>query len=330
MTWGRRRRVKHHDWRRSASEEDLREYDAFGPWIYEIKAERDTPKRFRAACAPHYGARFLLKAPRNVERRDARPGMDLYVAVLAVHDHGASLMSLTGEGVVTQDIVWSDVAALESYRDLLYSRLTLDVARRRRFCPRVQHRFVRPDEESDRLRPLPMGAPRGSAARLSEPEPVVTIADLVFQNELDAKRRSGPQPVAPIHVEPANRFCRDAANRRRLSTGVMFLEAPDELIIVNRDEPTRRFLEARYAVNCVFVPYARVTSFALERPPAGRSMRFYELTAAGWTSRSFGSPASSRPSGCWRDWRRTARRRRATNAAVGRMSRSLDQSIDAA
>ena len=58
----------------------------------------------------------------------------------------------------------------------------------------------------------------------------------------------------------------------------MFLDAPDELIIVNRGEPTRRFFEARYAVNCLFVPYAGVTSFALMRPPAGRPRRFHELT----------------------------------------------------
>ena len=277
MTWGRRRRVDYHNWRSSASEEDLREYDAFGPWIYEIKDEGDTPKRFRAACGPHYGARFLLKAPRNVERRDARPGMDLYVAVLAVHDHGASLMSLTGEGVVTQDVVWSDVAALESYRDLLYSRLTLKLRDGGAFD--LEYSTVSSDlmrKVTDFIRSQCMR--HGEAPLPVEPEPVVTIADFAFQNELDAKRRSGPQPVAPIHAEPANRYCRDAANRRRLSTGVMFLDAPNELIIVNRDEPTRRFLEARYAVKCVFVPYAGVTSFALVRPPVGRSRRFYELT----------------------------------------------------
>jgi hypothetical protein len=120
--------------------------------------------------------------------------------------------------------------------------------------------------------------PHGEAPRALEPNPVVTIADLVFQNELDAKRRSGPQSVVPIHAEPANRYCRDAANRHRLSTGVMFLDAPDELIVINRGEPTRRFLEARYAMNCVFVPYAAVTSFALVRPPTGRAKRFHELT----------------------------------------------------
>jgi len=277
MTWGRRPRVEHHDWRLAASEEDLREYDAFGPWIYEIKDERDTPKRFRAACGRHYDARFLLKAPRNVERRDARPGMDLYAAVLAVHDHGASLMSLAGESVVTQDLVWSDVAALESYKDLLYSRLTLmlrDGGALALEYGTVSSALMR--KVTDFVRSQWMGC--AEAPRAFGPDPVVTIADLVFQNELDAKRRSGPQPVTPIHAEPANRYCRDAANRRRLSTGVMFLDAPDELIVVNRNEPTRRFLEARYAVNCVFVPYAGLTSFALVSPPAGRAMRFHELT----------------------------------------------------
>ena len=277
MTWGRRPRFKDYNWRLAASEEDLREYDAFGPWIYEIKDERDTPRRFRAACSRHYGARFLLKAPRDIERRDARPCMDLYVAVLAVHDRGASLMRLTDERVVTQDIVWSDVAAIESYKDLLYSRLTFMLRDGGAFAleySTVSSALMRKVVDFIRCE----WTRQGEAQRDFAPDPTVAIADLVFQNELDSKRRGGPQPVAPIHAEPANGYCRDGANRRRLSTGVMFLATPDELVVVNRGEPTRRFLEARYVVNCVFIPYARVTSFALARPPAGRARRFYELT----------------------------------------------------
>ena len=96
----------------------------------------------------------------------------------------------------------------------------------------------------DGLRPLPVDALRGKRRARSERNstPPLSTTDLVFQNALDAERRCGPQPDAPIHYEPANRFCRDAANRRRLSTGVMFLDAPSELIIINRGEPTRRLL----------------------------------------------------------------------------------------
>jgi hypothetical protein len=276
MTGSRSRRVAHADWRRLASEEDLREYDAFGPWIYEINSESDTPKAFRAACVRHRDARFLLKAPRNVERRDVRPGMDLYVAVLAVHDDGLSLMRLIDERVVSQDIVWSEAAALESHKDLLYSRWTLMLRDGGAFILEyntvsagligkvtdfVRSRWTRHSE-----------APSAGAASSA-----VTVVDRYFRNALIDQRRHGPQPVEPIHFEPAGRYCRDAANRFAISTGVMFLDAPDELIIVNRDKPTRRFFEAVDAVSCIFIPYASLTSFALAPPPAGRAARFHQL-----------------------------------------------------
>ena len=164
MAWGHRRPVENHDWRRSASEDDLREYDAFGPWIYDIKDERDTPKRFRAACERHHGARFLLKAPRGIERRDAHPGMDLYVAVLAVHDHGASFMRLTGEDVVAQDVVWDDVAAIESYINLLSARWTLRLRDGGVFS--LDYNAVSSDliDQVTEVRPLALGPPRRSAA----------------------------------------------------------------------------------------------------------------------------------------------------------------------
>jgi hypothetical protein len=276
MAWGLRHPVEIHDWRRSASEDDLREYDAFGPWIYNIKDERDAPKRFRVACERHRGARFLLKAPRQIERRDAHPGMDLYVAVLAVHDHGASFMRLTDDGVVAQDVVWDEVAAIESYINLLSARWTLRLRDGGVFSfdyNAVSSNLIDQVTEFVRSR----WVRHSEAPLVVESDPVVTVADHYFRYQLGAKRRRGPQPVVPIHVEPRDRFCRNAANRRRLSTGVMFLDSPDELIIVNRGKSTRRLLEARYAGECIFVPYAGLTSFTLVRPPADRPGRFCEL-----------------------------------------------------
>ena len=263
------------NWRLAANEDDLREYDAFGPWIYEIKNEQGTPKRFRAACRDHYGARFLLKIPCNVERRNARPGMDLYAAVLAVHDDRVSIMRLAAESVATEDHAWREVAALESYKDLLYSRWRLLLRDGGAFT--LEYNTVSSTlmtKVTDFVRS--QWTRRRDAPRALEPDRSATLADMIFENELNAKRRSGPQPVALLHAEPMNQYCRDSDNRRRLSTGVMFLESPDELIIVNRGEPTRRFLEARYALGCVFVPYACVNAFALERAPAGRPRRFHQ------------------------------------------------------
>jgi hypothetical protein len=277
MAWGLRRPVESHDWRRSASADDLREYDAFGPWIYNVTAERDTPKRFHAACERHHGARFLLKVPRGVERRDAHPGMDLYVAMLAVHDHGASFMRLTDEGVTVQDLVWDEVAALQSHTNLLSAAWTLMLRDGDAFS--LDYNAVSSDL-MDRVTDFVRSrlVRHGEATHVLEPDAVVTVADPYFRYQLSAKRRSGPRPVVPIHVEPRDRFCRDAANHRKLSTGVMFLDTPDELIIVNRGKPTRRFFfESPYAANCIFVPYAGLTSFTLVRAPADRPGRFCEL-----------------------------------------------------
>ena len=276
MSRGRKPSVAKPNWRLTASEEDLREYDAFGPWIYEIKDESDAPKRFRPACRDHYGARFLLKVPCNVERRNVRPGMDLYSAVLAVHDDGVCFMRLVGESVVPENYAWRDVVVVESYKDLLYSRwrlllrhggaFTLEYSTVSSGLMTKVTNFVRAQ-----------WARRQDAPRAPERDQSAPVIDIIFENELNARRRSGPQPVTLLHAEPMNQYCRDSADRRRLSTGVMFLESPDELIIVNHGEPTRRFLEARYALGSVFVPYARVNDFALERSPVGRARRFHQL-----------------------------------------------------
>lgn len=276
MLWRLTRPVESGDWRRLASEEDLREYDAFGPWIYDVKAERDTPKRFRAACERHRGARFLLKVPCSLDRRDARPGMDLYLAMLAVHDDGISLMRLADQGVAERDVVWSEVAAVESYVNLLMGRWTLLLRDGSTFVVdynAVSSRLL--DDVTSFVRPRIIApAERSRAVR---PGPALEIADYFFRNQLFAKRRGSPG-VAPIHLEPKDRLCRDKSNRLRLSNGVMILDAPDELIIVNRGKPARRFFEPNYAGDSIFVPYAGLTSFSLVAPRPGRAPRFHQLT----------------------------------------------------
>ena len=80
----------------------------------------------------------------------------------------------------------------------------------------------------------------------------------------------------PLHFEPRDRFCHDAQNRRRLSTGQMILDAGDELVIVDREAPVRRFFHPTYAARLTYVPYARLSSFALLPPPEGKA-RFRTL-----------------------------------------------------
>ncbi|HEX5336331.1 MAG TPA: hypothetical protein VFW55_10640, partial [Propionicimonas sp.] len=113
------------DWRREADPADLREYDAFGPWIEPILSAEDMPRAFRPHYAEHAGARFLLKVPRDEDRADLRPGMDLFVAVVAVHNEAVCVLRLDGGTVRQQVATWRQIVATAYQAELLEARWSL-------------------------------------------------------------------------------------------------------------------------------------------------------------------------------------------------------------
>ena len=280
FAWARRRQpAPSRDWYWAASPEDRREYDAFGPWIDAVRSAAEMPPRFRDAYREHRDARFLLKVPIGADRLSVRPGMDLYRLVLAVYDDRLSLLQQAGEQIVTRTIRWDDVAAIRSTINLLAAKWSLllrsgdalsfdynSVSSRR--LDKVTD-FIR-----DRLSP---GADRPNA----EPEGAsVAVADHFYQNMLIAVRSGIPRSVVPLHFEPQGRFCRDRKNRRRLSTGLMILDATEELVIVDRGTPFRRIFLPTYAARVTFIPYAGLDAFALRAPSPERRVRTHVLTLA--------------------------------------------------
>jgi hypothetical protein len=263
------------NWYRDAAPDDRREYDAFGPWITEVKTEADMPKRFRYAYPTYQDARFLLKIPRDAERQQMRPGMDLYLAVLAIHEGGVCLMRLENEQIATREIAWGEVAALHTMTNLLVGRWTLllrDGDELGFDYNTVSARLMEQVDDFVRSHCGWQGLPE------HRPQPAaVPVTDHLFEYMLYFLLRSGPQPVTPIHFEPGNRRCRNEANRRRLTTGLMILDAPGELILVNRNEPMRTVFQPNYAVCCIAIPYRQMTGFALASPPAGMPQQFHDL-----------------------------------------------------
>ena len=280
FAWATKRRAaEDRDWYWAASPEDRREYDAFGPWVDAVRSEADMPPRFRAAYAEHRDAHFLLKVPINADRNQVRPGASLYRHVLAVHDDRLSLLRLTEGRIATRTIRWSDIAAIRSTTNLLAANWTLLLrdgdAITIDYNAVSSHRLDRvTDFIRDQLTP--------TAERPNEEgeSGSIAIADLFFQNMFNAVRRSTPRPVTPIHFEPRDRPCRDERRRRRLATGLLILDAADELIIVDRGLAVRRYFRPTYAARLTYVPYAALTGFALATPPPGSGARFHTLTLA--------------------------------------------------
>lgn len=264
-------------WNRAdAAPEALREYDAFGPWLLSIKTAADMPGRFRSAYAGLQDADYLIKIPRSIDRRDAYPGADLYEAVFALDADGVTLLAaLDGaEGFARRHLAWDDVAAVRTVSNLLradfavllkegdaltvtYNAVSTDLMTRVTAFAR-QH-FVEPDDFASSL-----------------PNDAEEFEDFFF-NAMLAEERHGGQFMLPIHFEPPGKACRNAQNRRRITTGLMILLSGSELVIVDRDAPMRRRFFAHYTYRKTYVSLGSVRAFRLQPPPDNMPGRFMLL-----------------------------------------------------
>lgn len=102
----------------------ISEYDAFGPWVYEITPEHPAPGLF-VPFLPQEPSIMQIKIPRSIERRRASPDMDLY-------DHAAGIcadflwaLRREGQEVRSQRIPLSQVQCLSFRRHLLSASLTV-------------------------------------------------------------------------------------------------------------------------------------------------------------------------------------------------------------
>ncbi|KGM03699.1 hypothetical protein [Cellulomonas cellasea] len=117
------------------------EYDAFGPWIDEVRSPQDVPRLFRAHPLDLDAVHLVLKVPRNISRRDATADMDLYDHLIVLADDELSVLTrldaLTDAGEPPASVydqalgyrTWSsrpgDVVALRDVTSMLDARLDL-------------------------------------------------------------------------------------------------------------------------------------------------------------------------------------------------------------
>jgi hypothetical protein len=105
--------------------ERSKEYDAFGPWLYEIDEEHEIPRLFRDCCDKDDGYLLLFKVPRHIERRKASPNMDLYDYLIGASETCLKIFRRAGKKVVEQSVDYSDVFAVKDTHALLKGELVL-------------------------------------------------------------------------------------------------------------------------------------------------------------------------------------------------------------
>lgn len=101
------------------------EYDAFGPWAYEIDEDHPLPPLFVPFVEHQERYQMLFKLPRDIERRKATPDMDLYDYLVGADAGGVQIWSRREKAVDTTYLPFGEIHGVRLYQRLLKGVCTL-------------------------------------------------------------------------------------------------------------------------------------------------------------------------------------------------------------
>ncbi|WP_433796823.1 hypothetical protein [Actinoplanes sp. CA-252034] len=101
------------------------EFDRFGPWIDEVRDFDDVPRLYRRAAVDPAAYRLVLKVPRDIERRNAHPGMHLYDHLIAVDEENLTVLARRDDDYDTHRIPHDRIVAISDSVRLLNGLLTV-------------------------------------------------------------------------------------------------------------------------------------------------------------------------------------------------------------
>ena len=103
----------------------ISEYDAFGPWVYDVDGEHPLPPLFVPFVDISKSLRLLLNIPWDIYQVRATPDMDLYDFVVEAYDAGVQIWSRREKAVESTRIAYRDITGIRLYQRLLHGVCTL-------------------------------------------------------------------------------------------------------------------------------------------------------------------------------------------------------------
>lgn len=250
------------------------EYDAFGPWIHEIRSKDEVPKLFREYPLDLASAAMTIKVPREIERRDANPSMDLYDVVLSVGPEQLTVLTRHDHRFDFRDVPYRDIQGITESVDLLDGRLVLsaeggDVAVKYNASSNdVMTQLV--ELLRDRYLETPAPPQRASrSASLAGPPQVEQELQVLFRRvshegplrTIGVQKRRVVMPVRASYLEQAVARAWPTA----LQSAIYAL-SPTELQVLHRGRPFRTGYRPIHTLARTLIPLERVTG--LETAPS--------------------------------------------------------------
>ena len=243
------------------------EYDAFGPWIYEIDEDHPLPPLFVPRVEHPENYRMLFKIPRDIERRKATPDMDLYDYVVGVDNSGIRVWSRREKTVETAYLPFREIGGIRLYQWLLkgvcsiyggektvtlpYNTVSADAFWKLLYTVRQTW----PQEDT---------APRGLERDAGLVEEQV---DIWLYNQLrDLRDRGIPfnaDAYQPYHsaFRTGRRFPWTKAEE---FAGTLYLHNERELLLLRSGKPEKKG-EQKYSAEFTAIPWTALKSVSLEK-----------------------------------------------------------------
>ncbi|WP_018527838.1 hypothetical protein [Alkalispirochaeta alkalica] len=245
-----------------------KEYDQFGPWVLVIREEEDIPQQFLRVKDDIAAARYAIKIPINVERRNVRKGMPLYNTLLAFTEEEILLFQRTKYAVDKTVIPYGDLLYFQYGQNLLLGELLLATADHfdsvifnpveieplEEAVRIIRRNFVTATTEVD-VNSLPENREEKSHFYES-----LVLAD--FQDEA----------VTPVEYQPYREYRSEGRRKKQVLQDTLFLAAARELVVINRDKPVKAEDDADYGYRYTHIPYDRITGITLDPDPGDESV----------------------------------------------------------
>lgn len=246
------------------------EYDAFGPWIYKITEKNPMPSLFIPYYKENQNCLMLIKIPRDIERRKAKPDMDLYDYVIGMYeDHGYILKRKDGE-VEKIRFYYNEVQSIENHRSLLLGRLSIHLKNDTITIPYNAVSIEIVFELVKIIRDRYVSNTYEGISKISKNENV-KIEDL-YENLI--KERESQGDIFPIRVfQPAINLNNNNLRLGQKILGIirgksllatMHLLNEKELLIINRGELINFGKKAIHSYNFIYVPIEKIDNIKFE------------------------------------------------------------------
>ena len=252
----------------------ISEYDAFGPWVYEITEEHPLPPLFKPYFPSDEPFEMAFKIPREIERRKATPDMDLYDYVVAAYEDHILILTRHDRTVEETRVPYAGIESVRLYRRMLYGVCTLYLRHSRVEIPfnvvsvDILMRFIGLVRAK-----LLADAP---AYDIPQSLPDSALGEVLFVNLLRDLRGAGEdfalgavqQDVVVREREQSFVQKAVALVRPKRLMSAMHLVSGRELLVIRRGSGGQKAKDSEYSYDYTYIPRQNVKEIA-QRPDEG-------------------------------------------------------------